>query len=163
MSSNISIESKPTSWTKLFRFFQVAQSYLATHTEDTKLRYALNRVMPQITKAQAKITEKFEEIDVDHCATDDKGIVLKDAQGGFQFTKDELKKRNTERNKACEADEFEFTPYFATTIPDDLGEIELDAFAEIVISDKKVNEIRAKREGGDGEASEVLSEQPASS
>lgn len=85
----------------------------------TKLGYAISRLSPRIEKLLQRYQNESEDINIDHCATDDKGYILRDERGDYRFTRDELKKRNHARQKLFES-EVEIEPYFATEVPDDL-------------------------------------------
>lgn len=148
------------SFQKVIDINPVASTYLAKRKNaPNKLCYALNRILPRIKKIAAKFNEdleqEFEDIMNKWCLTeppnDPKGRILRNAQGQLEFIKEDLDKACKEqriyRAKARAEVNIEFEPYYATAIPEDITEEELDAFEGIVIHPDEVARIRAKQEG----------------
>jgi len=128
-----------TTFENVLTFALTAQVWLAQNkdNENTKLGYAISRMNARIQKAQQRYNNQREDIQIDCCQTDEKGIILKDEQGQYKFTKPELKRRNKEWQDLFEK-EIEIEPYFATALPDDLTYVEREAFAGFVISPERV-------------------------
>lgn len=122
-----------TSWRKVLEFVQTAQIYKSQHPEKTKLTYAIDKVLAKLPKLQTKFTDKLEKIDVDHCAVDDKGIVLMDGDN-YKFDKDSLRIRNKERADEFDKADIKLDVHFATALPSNLTDFQIDAFSGIVIS-----------------------------
>jgi hypothetical protein len=134
-------------WRNLALFAVASDAYLKQHPEETRLQYAINRVLPRITKLNDQLQEALTEIDIDHCATEKRGddeVIIRDAQG-LHFTKEAMKRRNRERAKLFDSEVAGFEPYFASKIPN-LSEHELDTFAGIVIKHEDVERIHRERE-----------------
>jgi hypothetical protein len=117
-------------------FLNAASLYLSTHQDETKLTYALNRVVKRASKIHGKYLERREELQIDNCVTDDKGKILRDADKGFQFTRDGLKKVNEECRRILD-EEVEIDPYHATELPENLTQVERDAFMGFVIEGQR--------------------------
>ncbi len=129
-----------TTYEKLFGYAVVASAYLAEKEsrKDTKLGYAIiTRMDPRVSSAQKRYQLASEEISIDHCATDEKGIVLKDGNGNFEFTKEGLKERNKKRQELFESVEIEVEVYIATQVPDDLTPAEYDALEGFVLPQRE--------------------------
>lgn len=126
-----------TTYENLFNFAFAAQSWLAggKDRDKTKLGYAITRMMPRVQKLQGKYNNGVEDINIDCCATDDKGIILRDEGGNYKFTKDGLKERNKRRESLFES-EIEIEPYFATDVPADLTDLEREAFYGFIIREE---------------------------
>jgi hypothetical protein len=135
-----------TSWAKLIHFTQVAQAYLAKHPEKTRLEYAIQRTLARIGKLNDGLQEQLEAIDIDHASTDKDGILLS-GPSGYQYTPEKKKARNAARAALLRQESGELQTYFATEIPADLTELELDAFDGLVISSADVEKIRVEQEG----------------
>lgn len=122
------------SWNQCTQFAQMAQAYMErSKSRETKLTYAINRVITRIQKEQAKVTEALADIDINYCVTGENDVIVRDPQGNLQYTKDNLKKRNAEKTKYVESENVEIDPYHATKLPDDLRVFEVEAFAGFVI------------------------------
>lgn len=147
------------SFNRMIEFAQAGDNYIArTKDTPTKLVYAINRVLPQARKQGQKfheqISELLEDIQNRYCLTDppdsDSGKILRNAQGGLEFTKAAIQKVTAEfrtgRNEARKKANIEIDPHFSTAIPEDLTDDDLDAFKGFVISDEMVREIFLGRE-----------------
>ncbi len=79
-------------------FFNAASPWLEKHKDESKFAYAVKKVQKQCKARWESYAEQVEDIDIEHCAVDEKtGVILKDERGGLQFTKDGIKKRNVAR------------------------------------------------------------------
>lgn len=138
-------------------FANAATRYLAQHRERdaqrppqfTKLTYALTRVMVAWPKVSAQIQDKTTDLSIECCAIDKDGIILKDAQGKFEYTKAGLTSRNSKENALWDTVDIEVTPHLVAVAPETLTEDELEAFSGFVLTEDQVAEIRAKREMAD--------------
>ncbi len=130
-----------TTFERLFEFARAADGWLARDkaNERTKLGYAISRMTARVKKAQERYLAAVEDINIDACATDDKGIILRDSRGDFTYTRDGLKQRNKLRQELYES-EIEVEPYFATQLPDDLTEAEREAFEGFVVREEMAAE-----------------------
>lgn len=126
-----------TSWNKCVEFSNMAQAYLKrTEGQESKLSYAINRVLSRIQKQQATINEAVSDIEIDFCLTEKRGdneVITRDARGNLEYTKQGIKDRNKATRTYLSADNIEIEPYIATSLPADLNEVELEAFTGFVI------------------------------
>ena len=118
-------------YSELFTFINVATKWLKDNKDESKLRYAVKKVMKSCDKLITSYQEKVEDLNIEHCSEDENGIIRKDAQGGFQFTKDNLRKRNAAMRKL--QDEKVEVPSFFADHKDDLSDSEVEAFTGFVI------------------------------
>ena len=77
-----------------FNFVAVANNFLQQHPEESKLKYALEKVGKLNKTLGDDYSAATEDLRIDFCETDDKGIILRDEKGNYRFTKDGLKKFN---------------------------------------------------------------------
>jgi len=61
-------------------------------TQETKTQKKLFKLYERLKPHREAYQSEIEELRLDNAATDDKGILLSDDKGGYQFTKDGLKK-----------------------------------------------------------------------
>ena len=135
-----------TSWTRLIQAAQIGRQYLAVHPEKTRLEYAIQRMLPRFAKTNDDLQEQLEGIDIDHAATNAEGVLLVGPQG-YQFTPVAKKKCVAARRALLnKEDGVEVEAYFATTVPDDIDEVYLDAFEGLLIRTEDAERIRASRE-----------------
>lgn len=127
------------SWNQCTQFAQIAQGYVErSKGGETKLTYAINRVITRIQKEQAKITDALADIDINFCVTGENDVIVRDAQGNLQYTKDNMKLRNAAKTKHLSSENVEIEPYHARKLPDDLSVFEVEAFAGFVIDPEEV-------------------------
>jgi hypothetical protein len=60
--------------------------------QETKTQKKLFKLYERLKPHREAYQSEIEELRLDNAATDDKGILLSDEKGGYQFTKDGLKK-----------------------------------------------------------------------
>lgn len=141
-----------TSWNQCTAFAAMAQAFLARNKDkETKLSYAINRVIARIQKQQTTVTEALSDIEIDHCVTEKHGeddVIVRDGQGNLQFTREGIKKRNAETKKYLNEANIEIEPYFATKLPDGLSVFEIEAFAGFVISTEEAERLLVATEIG---------------
>jgi hypothetical protein len=99
-------------------FIAVAQQWMVkdeSHAE-TKLGWAIQRMLLRLKKAQQRIEDRIAEIQIDNCVTDEKGIIVKDSRNQFEYTKEGAILRNKQLRELYER-EIEVEPYIATELP----------------------------------------------
>jgi competence CoiA-like predicted nuclease len=116
---------------EIIDFINAAALYLKKSDKDSKFNYALKKVQKSALKLFEQLQEKIERKRIDHCATDADGIILREADRNYRFTKDALKQLNKEV-KALYEEKVEIESYFATEVPK-LTEDESEAFMDFVI------------------------------
>lgn len=135
-------------------FSAMATAYLKrTENRDTKLKYAINRTASRIQKHQERVNDALTDIEIDYCVTEKRGeqdVIVRDAQGNLQYTKDKIKERNKATRDYLSKEDIEIDPYFATSLPSDLNEFEIEAFSGFVIkeedADRLLQECEARAE-----------------
>jgi transcriptional regulator of heat shock response len=60
--------------------------------QDTKISQKLGKIAKKLEKYVDEYNEQVQEIRIDNASTDDKGIILKEENGNYKFSKEGLKK-----------------------------------------------------------------------
>jgi hypothetical protein len=118
---------------EIYTFLVTAQKWLTDHPQESKFRYALRKVLKVAEKQWSVYTEQVEDLDIEHAATGDKDVILKDQHGQIAFTKDGLRARNKAR-KALFDSEVQIAAYYAKDAPE-LTDAEREAFTGFVLKD----------------------------
>jgi hypothetical protein len=122
---------------EMYEFRVHASLYLKTLEEgETKLAYAIKKVDKKLQKHFDEYNEAMADVEIDHAATDENGILVTDEKGGFRFTPDSIKAKRKAYKKLAdewESKEFEVDTYFATEVPEDLNENFRNAFEGFVL------------------------------
>lgn len=122
-----------TTYEAIAMFINISEAWVkAQEGKKTKLSYAISRVRPRADKLWAKYQNLVEDMNIDHCVVDEKGIIEKDAFGQYKFTKEGLKNRNHQRQELFE-NEVQIKPNFALEIPDSLTDFEHFVFEGFVL------------------------------
>lgn len=111
---------------------------------NTKISYAIKKVLKGILSVVTEYNEAVEDIQIDHCFTNTSDVIeydiIKDASGAevrrYKFTKDQLKlKVKVERELLQEWNqrEFDIKAYISPEIPDDITIEEKDALSGFVL------------------------------
>lgn len=108
---------------ELVNFINFARGYLQQHKEQTKFRYALERMEKRLGPQCEAYTEALADLQIEHAATDENQAILTDEKGNFRYTKDGLRARHKAQKELVEKP-VEIEPYLATEVPEDLGETE---------------------------------------
>lgn len=108
--------------------------------EDSKLKFAFDKFVKRVSEAfkiaQEKFNEALEETQIDLCAVNEKGHVIRDENGGYVFDKENTKLLNKKaREIAVKELEFEFTGLLAC--PDNLTREQRESFSGILIPEQK--------------------------
>lgn len=120
------------SFRECFEFVRTAQQWISKHEEESKFKYALTKVSRKIARVQEKWNEALEEANIEHCATDKDGVILRDEHGQYKYVKEELLKRNKRVNSLYNS-EVDIEPHFATEVPEDLTGLEQEVFEDFVL------------------------------
>src|SRR5882724_5502824 len=126
------------SYRECFEYVRTAGQWIAKHEEESKFKYALTKVSRKLARVQEKWQELIEEINIEHCASDKEGVILRDEHGQYKYTKEELLKRNKEVS-ALYNQEINIEPHFASEVPEDLGFLEREVFTGFVIQSEEEN------------------------
>lgn len=100
----------------VFVFNNTAQQWLIDHKEDSKFAYALRKVLKGCERTITTYRELVEDANIAHCLADEKGKILKDAQGGYEFDKAGANARNTAVRPLVYADVV-VVPFMAADVP----------------------------------------------
>jgi hypothetical protein len=136
-----------TSFKQLQLFGMAAENFLRRHKQkdapqngsNTKLEYAIGRVLNQVRKHQETIQEKMSDIEIDLCVVDAHGVIQRDAQGNLQFTRDGIKARNKQQSEVLNREDLEIDPHYVAVLPADLTPQEREAFVGYVIQPEAVS------------------------
>jgi hypothetical protein len=122
-------------YTEIIVFLNAGQTYLIAHDKvESKLKYALKRMIKTCTKLYETYTESVEDLRIEHCSIDaTKGdVILYNANGSYAFTRDGLR-AFTKATRALREQAVEVAPFLAQAVPDDLTDDERAAFAGFVL------------------------------
>lgn len=101
----------------------------------TKLSYAVARMLKRCQKPIEDYNAKIEDIRLDNALEDEKTkAVLRDEAQQYKFSKEGLRKIIEEQRKLLDG-EIEIEPYIATAIPDDLSDDARVAFEGFVLEE----------------------------
>lgn len=128
-----------TTYEELFVFARAANAWLLKDKANpaTKMGYAIHKMLIRAEQHQNRYNNALADLQADNCATDDKGVMLRDARGGLEYTKDGFKKLTRDRQALYETS-IEVEPYFATLIPADLTDVEKDEFDGFILKAEEV-------------------------
>lgn len=120
---------------EIVAFLNASHSYIERHPKESKFKYALTRTEKSLKNLYEEYAEKIADLNIEHCVADDKGVILKDERGEFQFTKESLRLRN-KAQKAVLMEAVAVKGYTAQEIPDDLTDDEREIFAGFVLPEE---------------------------
>lgn len=116
-----------TSWRRILAFSHFVGGFeangnryagwLETHKEETKFNYAIRRVVDQIAALNKKMEVAFENIDIDHAATDANKVILRNQDSSIAYTQEGLKARNAARRELLDKEDIEIEPHFTIEMP----------------------------------------------
>lgn len=128
------------SFAELKEFNQVANYYLhPDNKKDTKLTYALEKVLKRLNKHFTKFNEELDDLNRKYQATDEDGILLYHENGSRKYKKDDDQKRVEEQRKLSavwDKKEFEFVPFEFDTFPN-VEETHIEALEGFVLKQRK--------------------------
>lgn len=121
---------------EIIQFNNFATNWVAQNGVETKLKYAVNRMIKRTDPIKEKAFEELENARIDNCSVDERGNILREEGNPqlYKFTKDGLKALN-KRSKEIYSDEIEFEQYIATQLPEDLDEVIRQIFTGFVIKE----------------------------
>ena len=117
----------------LLTFRQYAGSWLASHKEPSKFRYGVKKIFDATKTLHEQYDEQLQDLSIEHCTEKD-GVIATNAGGGFQFSKENLRKRNA-ATKELSKKLVDVPSYMAKEPPKDLSDDEREAFAGFVLPD----------------------------
>lgn len=119
---------------------QQYQGWLALHPEESKLSYAIKRIADQIVSLDKIKQVEFENIDIDNCATDERKVIIRNADGSLAFTQEGLKARNLARTALLDSD-VEIEPHYCNEIPETMRAEERKILTGFVIQESKLEAV----------------------
>jgi hypothetical protein len=125
-----------TSYRRLQAFAALADAYLADQKSDTRTSYAIKRVRDQITRLSERLQTAMLDVEIDLCVVGDGGVILRDAGGALQFTREGLKERNR-KQLALLDEEHEIDPFYLRETPADLTPAQVAAFRGFILHDEE--------------------------
>jgi hypothetical protein len=124
------------SYKAIFNFIANANVYLKMHTEETKLKYAIERTGESVNKTSQEYTKLLKDIRLEHALSEPNGkvpfTINEQGEREYEYTKEGLKKLD----KAIEDlfnSEVEIEVYYATELPETLEEGFKNVFKGFVI------------------------------
>ncbi len=126
-----SINMKKT-YQQLINFLNFARPYVRQNAEQTKFRYALERMDKRLKKILDDYADALNDLQISNAAEDDRGVLLTDDKGNFRYTKQGLLDRNKAQRDLLQK-EIEVDPYYATELPPELSDAEKEICAGFVM------------------------------
>lgn len=83
----------------------------ASKIDNEKLKYCLKKLSDKIKSINLLRQEEIEDIKIDLCSIDEKGNIIREENGNFKYTKDNLKFLNKQIKEISSRD-YEFEPYY---------------------------------------------------
>ena len=71
---------------------ECGQPLVAGPSRREQVRYAVKKMVKYLRHVVDRVLRQLEILDIEHCAVDKDGVILKDERNGFQFTKDRNQK-----------------------------------------------------------------------
>jgi hypothetical protein len=124
-------------------FANVAGQLLSRDSkEHQKFRYALNRMLAKTKTQRAAYEEAAEDINVEHCATGENGVLIIDANGRYCYDR-EGKKNQIAELRALNKREVEIEPHYVDeeNVPKDLDERVRDVLTGFVLKDEGPSQV----------------------
>lgn len=103
---------------EVFQFINAGSRWLAEHKkdEDTRLGYAIAKLIKKLGKHDSDYREAVEDLNVEHCEVNDKGHIIHE-NDNYVFSKEGKKKRDAAQRKLLDTP-VNFEPHYVTTIPE---------------------------------------------
>lgn len=127
-----------TSYKKIGLFTAAANAYLAKCKEETKLKYAIEKVGKRIPAITEQYFEDREDIEIANANVDKNGSILSiTSENGvktYQYTAEGTKKVRRETKALFEDERYEIKGHFVVDIPEDLDPEMREYFTGFVIA-----------------------------
>lgn len=115
-----------TTFKRVQQFVGAANDYLKKFPEETKLKYAIQKVGTRVEAVNQEYDEAKEDIELEHANVDANGSVLYKIVNGrrqYDFTAEGIKKLRKALNQLFEEpDRFEIKAHMIAELPDDFPE-----------------------------------------
>lgn len=123
---------------RIFDFVNAGQRYSQDHEQESKLLYALKKVIP---KAEARVSEYWEmqeDINIKFANTDANGSILYTTNPNgtreYQYKKEDIKPRDVESKRLLNDTEFEVDEHITAELPEGFNEEYRPYFTGFVIN-----------------------------
>ncbi len=110
---------------KVRDFAAWATSRVKTEEPNSKLKYALDKMLLRVRPILVGINEAWEDIDLDLAHTDEKGILIRDQSGAYTYTKENEKERIAKR-RAVMKETVTIKPFIVDHAEYELSEVDLE-------------------------------------
>lgn len=124
----------------VLEFAHAANSWLSSHKDDQKFTYALRKLLKRAKPLIEAYQEQVEDLNIEHAAVNDKGIIQREPNGACAYTKEALHTRN-KAIRALVRTDVTLEPHLVDP-PAELTEAERSAFAGFVLA-PEIEEIEA--------------------
>jgi hypothetical protein len=121
-----------TTLENVLRFIQTGAQYTAGKEKETKLTYAIKRVMERAKKINQKFHRDLEDERIRHAAVDGDDVILTDGQGNYRFKREQLlafRKKELELQER----EVDIEPFITECDQSKLSEAQIEAFDGFVL------------------------------
>ena len=113
-------------------FAAQAGQYLNGNT-DTKIAYALRKVLKNAESAAKHYNEDLEDLRIEHALTGDHGAILRDEKNGYKFDKAGLRALNTAAKKLHKDQVYEVNSHMVSDDIYELTEEQVSAFEGFIL------------------------------
>lgn len=125
-------------YNELNDFDQVANAYVAKlDGEENKLTYAILKVSIGLKRMREKINDKITKVNIKHCLVDEskkEKPIMKDQHKDLCFSKEGREACNVELTDTILGEtKYKIKHYYATQVPEDLTQYEIEVFRGIVL------------------------------
>lgn len=126
---------------EIVTFLNIGRNWLQEHGKvDSKFRYALNKLCKRFTKLEERLNDQLGDNAIEHCSVDEKTkVLLRDANGQLQFTKEGIRARNL-ANKDLMETEVEIESHYVTEISETVSIDDKEVFEGFVIPGPAVSD-----------------------
>lgn len=133
-----------TSYNRLSLFVTNAQVYLKNFPGETKLKYALEKVLKRlpIDSINTEYSEAMQDLEADHANTDERGSLLYqmvDGKKEFDYTPAGLKSLRAAKRELSQELRFEVKEHIAPEVPEDFPEEFRPIFEGFVLAPSEPN------------------------
>lgn len=135
------MEKSKKTFEEIMDFSQEAYKFVAKSEGETKLTYAIKKLIgdPKTGKkgTLAKVVKiqqsKGRDLAIDHASVDDKGILLTDERGQYRYSPANQKALDKAMDELASS-EVELEAYYATEIVEELNDYQKEVFKGFVIN-----------------------------
>lgn len=124
-------------YAQIVQFRNNSRQYLGSKkVEQSKLHYALTKLIKKTESHFNDFTEQEQEIRIELAKTDKDGTLVLDKENNYTYTKEEAKKLHKKLRELRDT-QVEIEPHIVTDLPKDLEPIWYEFFVPFVIEDRE--------------------------